>query len=69
MAAEEDHRLSSHGGAVLAVIVDDGAAPGAGAGGAGGARRLYGACVDGAVRVWDLQVCGARPARAADGGR
>ncbi|GBF92924.1 hypothetical protein Rsub_05760 [Raphidocelis subcapitata] len=42
-AAEEDHRLTGHGGAVLAVAVDE------------GGRRLYSACTDAAVRVWDLE--------------
>ena len=49
-AAEEDHRLTGGraggpgaGGAVLAVAVDE------------ASRRLYAACTDAAVRVWDLE--------------
>jgi WD40 repeat protein len=47
-SAEEDHRLTGHGGAVLALAVDD------------AARRLYSASTDAGVRVWDLEVGGRR---------
>jgi hypothetical protein len=55
-AVEEDHRLTGHGGAVLAVAVDD------------VARRLYSAGTDAAVRAWDLEVRSTTPAWVTPGG-